>query len=240
LKRQDNTKAVILAGGLGTRLRPYTLFVPKPMLPVGHRPILEHIVEWLKKSGFERVVISTGYLGRIIEDHFGDGSQFGVGIEYARSTRPLGIAGQLLNASPLLGPTFVCLYGDAILDFDLGELVAFHRKRRATLTMALMTHRVQSKYGVIDLARDGRITAWREKPFIESVINVGCYAMDKSFLKYIPREPTYGMKEAFDAAMAGHEPIFGLRVEGSFRDIGDRAAYREADEYYSKLYGKVP
>lgn len=240
MKRESSIKAVILAGGLGTRLRPYTLFIPKPMLPVGHRPILEHIVDWLKQSGFGSIVISTGYLGRIIEDHFGDGSQFGVSVEYARSNRPLGIAGQLLNAGDLLGPTFVCLYGDAILEFDLGRLIKFHQKKGALLTMALMTQRTQGKYGIIDLASDGAIKAWREKPVIESTINVGCYAMDKSFLRYIPKGSTYGMKEAFDEAMERREPLFGLKVEGTFRDIGDRAAYREADEYYSKLYGKVP
>jgi mannose-1-phosphate guanylyltransferase len=231
---------VILAGGLGTRLRPYTLFVPKPLLPVGHRPILEHIVEWLKGSGFEEIVISTGYLGRMIEEHFGDGSRFGVRVQYATSDRPLGIAGQLLNAGGLLGSTFLCLYGDAILDFDLAPLVKLHQKKGAMLTMALMTHVTQEKYGVVDLARDGSIRAWREKPAVESVINVGCYVMDRSFLRYIPRGSTYGMKEAFDRAMDHHERIFGLKVKGSFRDIGDKAAYREADEYYSDLYGKVP
>lgn len=233
-------KAVILAGGLGTRLRPYTLFLPKPMLPVGHRPILEHILEWLKKNGFRDVVISTGYLGGTIEEHFGNGSEFGVRIEYARSKKPLGIAGQLRNAEGCLGDSFICLYGDAILNFDLRKLERFHREKNAMLTMALMAHKTQSKYGVIELARTGQIREWREKPVFVSEINVGCYVMEKSFLRYIPPHSTYGMKDAFDEAMKRGERLFGLKVEGTFRDIGDRAAYREADEYYSKEYGEVP
>ena len=210
------------------------------MLPVGHRPILEHIVEWLKRNGFSEIVVSTGYLGRAIEEHFRDGTEFGVRIEYARSTKPLGIAGQLRNAESHLGARFVCLYGDAILDFDLKKLVEFHERKDAMVTMALMVQRTQGKYGVVDLARGGAISAWREKPVIESDINVGCYVMEKSFLHYIPAGSTYGMKEAFEGAMKKHERIFGLKVAGTFRDIGDRAAYKEADEYYSKLYGRVP
>ncbi len=240
MKRTDRTKAVILAGGLGTRLRPYTLFVPKPMLPVGHRPILEYIVDWLRDNGFGDIVISTGYLGRMIEDHFRDGSQFGVRVQYATSSKPLGIAGQLRNAEPLLPSRFVCLYGDAILDFDLKRLVRFHEQKRAMLTMALMTHRTQGKYGVIEVGQDGAITAWKEKPVVESEINVGCYVMEKPFLKYIPSGSTYGMKEAFEVALGHHERIFALKMTGTFRDIGDKAAYKEADEYYSKLYGTVP
>ncbi len=210
------------------------------MLPVGHRPILEHIVEWLKQNGIEDLIISTGYLGKAIEDYFGDGGEFGVRIEYARSRRPLGIAGQLRNAESMLGDRFVCLYGDAILEFDLRRLVKFHAEKRAMLTMALMEERIQGKYGVIELEGSGRIKRWKEKPVIQNDINIGCYVMQKSYLGYIPAGSTYGMKEAFEDAMNHHEPLFGLKVEGTFRDIGDRAAFREADEYYSKLYGKVP
>jgi mannose-1-phosphate guanylyltransferase len=239
-RRSSDIKAVVLAGGLGTRLRPYTLFVPKPLLPVGNRPILEHILEWLKSNRIEDVVISTGYLGKMIENHFGDGSSWGVRVEYASSTRPLGIAGQLRNAAPKLPPRFVCLYGDAILDFDLRSLVKFHDEKDALLTMALMKHAVQMKYGVIELGKGGRISAWKEKPAIESDINVGCYVMEKRYLDYIPRGSVAGMKEAFDAAMEKEEPIYGLKVKGEFWDIGDKQAYAEADQHFQKLYGKVP
>jgi mannose-1-phosphate guanylyltransferase len=209
------------------------------MLPVGHRPILEHIIEWLRDNGVTELVISTGYLGRAIEEHFRTGGEFGVKIEYARSNKPLGIAGQLRNAKAKLGERFVCLYGDAILDFDLRKLMAFHEEKKALLTMAIMIHTIQGKYGVMELAKDGQIEKWREKPVIESDINVGCYVMEKRYLDYIPAGSTYGMKEAFEEAMRKHERLFGLKVEGTFRDIGDRASYKEADDHYTKLYGRV-
>jgi len=231
---------VILAGGLGTRLRPYTLFVPKPMLPVGNRPILEHILEWLRTNGIKEVVISTGYLGKTIQNHFGDGSAWSMKLDYATSNRPLGIAGQLRNAAPKLPQRFVCLYGDAIMDFDLRRMMRYHGEKNALLTMALMRHRVQLRYGVIELEKRGRITAWKEKPVVESEINVGCYVMEKGYLDYIQPSPVAGMKEAFDAAMEKGEPLYGFKAKGSFWDIGDKEAFREADEHFQRLYGRVP
>jgi mannose-1-phosphate guanylyltransferase len=210
------------------------------MLPVGHMPILERILAWLKANDIEEVVIATGYLGHMIEDYFKDGRDFGLSVEYASSRKPLGIAGQLRSAEGKLGSRFVCLYGDAILDFDLKKLIAFHEKKEALLTMALMSHSVQEKYGVIELEGDGRIARWKEKPVIETDINVGCYVMEKRYLNYIPSDSVYGMKEAFEDAMAKREPLYGLKVKGTFRDIGDKQAYREADEHYSKEDGKVP
>jgi mannose-1-phosphate guanylyltransferase len=233
-------KAVILAGGLGTRLRPFTLLLPKPMLAVGHKPILEHIIDWLRANDIKSIVIATGYLGRTIEAYFGDGKGFGVKIEYARSDRPLGHAGQLKSAQSLLSGTFVCLYGDAILEFDLKRVIAFHMKKDALITMTLMKHETQMKYGVIETGKDGRISRWKEKPVVVGDINVGCYVVEKRFLDYIPAGKVYGMKEAFERAMKDKRPVYALKVKGTFTDIGDRRAYKEADEAYTERYGKVP
>ncbi len=238
--RADKIKAVILAGGLGTRLRPYTLLLPKPMLPVGTKPILEHIIEWLKKNGITEIVVSTGYLGRMIEEYFRNGSALGVRIEYARSNEPRGIAGQLREAKGKLGDRFICLYGDAILDFDLGKLLAFHEKKKALVTMTLMKHETELKYGVIDVDGDGRISAWREKPKIAEDINVGCYVMQKGFFRYIEEGRLSGMKEAFDKAMNSRDRIYALRMDGTFLDIGDKKSYIEANDLYLQRYGKVP
>jgi mannose-1-phosphate guanylyltransferase len=231
---------VILCGGLGTRLRPYTLFLPKPMLPVGPKPILEHILDWLKANGITDVVIATGYLGRYIEQYFGEGGDFGMRIEYANSDRPLGHAGQLKSAEKLLPETFLCLYGDAILDFDLKKLLEFHAKKKAFVTMAIMKFETQMKYGVISTNAQGRISRWKEKPVITSDINVGCYVIEKKFLGYIPRGEVYGMKEAFRSAMKDDKPVYALRVRGEFTDIGDIAAHKEADKAYIARYGKIP
>lgn len=229
-----------MAGGLGTRLRPYTLFLPKPMLAVGPKPILEHIVDWLRESGIKDVVVATGYLGRRIEEYFGDGADFGVRIEYARSDRPLGHAGQLKSAESLLPESFVCVYGDAILDFDLKKLVEFHEKKGAFVTMTLMRHETKTKYGVVSTRPEGRILRWREKPVIASDINVGCYVIEKGFLDYIPPRQVFGMKEAFKAAMDDDRAVYALRVKGEFTDIGDLEMHKAADSAFIERYGKVP
>src|SRR5438128_12630107 len=129
-------QAVILACGLGTRLRPYTFLLPKPMLRVGAKPILEHIIDWLRESGVQEVVISTGYLGRMVEEYFRDGSQLGAKIDYARANRPLGIAGQLKAAEGKIRGRFLCLYGDATLNLDLQNLLEYHSRTQALLTIA--------------------------------------------------------------------------------------------------------
>jgi len=210
------------------------------MLPVGPKPILEHIVDWLKANDVNDIVIATGYLGRMIEQYFGDGREFGVSIEYAWSDQPLGHAGQLKTAERLLPETFVCLYGDAILGFSLKKLLEFHAKKRAFVKMALMKYETQMKYGVISTNSEGRVSSWKEKPVITSDINVGCYVMEKKFLGYIPRGEVYGMKEAFKSAMKDGKAVYALRVKGEFIDIGDVAAHREADRAYIARYGKIP
>ena len=210
------------------------------MLPVGPKPILEHIVEWLKSNDIKDIVIATGYLGRLIEQYFGDGADFGVRIEYARSDRPMGHAGQLKSAEKLLPETFVCLYGDAILDFDLKKLVDFHRKKSSFVTMALMKHETAMKYGVISTTSEGRISKWKEKPVIANDINIGCYVVDRRFLGYIPRGQVYGMKEVFKSAMKDEKAVYALKVKGEFTDIGDISAHKEADKAYIERYGKIP
>ncbi len=201
---------------------------------------MEHILDWLKANDVKDVVIATGYLGRMIEQYFGDGRDFGLSIEYARSDRPMGHAGQLKTAERLLPETFVCLYGDAILDFDLKKLLEYHAKKSAFVTMALMQYETRMKYGVISTYSEGRIAKWKEKPVITSDINVGCYVMDKRFLGYIPRGEVYGMKEAFKSAMKDERGVYALRVKGEFTDIGDIAAHKEADKAYIARYGKIP
>ena len=117
-------KAVILAGGLGTRLKPYTNSLPKPMLPLGEKPILEHLIEWVRKNGVKEIVLCVSYLRKKIEDYFGDGEKFGVKIEYAISKKPLATAGQLKTAEKFIDGTFVCLYGDSIYNFSLRSMIA--------------------------------------------------------------------------------------------------------------------
>jgi len=238
LPKNNRIQAVILAGGLGTRLRPYTLLLPKPMLPVGPKPILEHIVEWLKLNGITDIIVSTGYLGKTIQEYFGHGKDWGVKIQYAASPHPLGIAGQLKSAENLLRSRFVCVYGDAILELDLKKLIRFHEDHKSLATMALMKYSTNLKYGFLETDRNGLITEWKEKPVISGYINVGCYVMEKAFLRHIPPNQMYGMREAFEDAIR-HGKVFGVRLGGHFTDIGDTKSYREANEEFTKKMGRL-
>ncbi|MBA3750178.1 MAG: nucleotidyltransferase family protein, partial [Nitrosopumilus sp.] len=189
-------KAVILAGGLGTRLQPYTFFIPKPMLPLGNKPLLEYLVEWLNNSGkIDQIILCVSYLHRIIEDYFEDGSRFGIEIKYARSERPLATAGQLKTASKYLDETFVCLYGDSIYEFVLKTMIENHFNSKSYISMALSMYKTKLKYGFIDVAPDKNklVTDWREKPEISGLINIGCYIFEPEFLNLIPTSTAFGM-----------------------------------------------
>ena len=186
-------QAVILAGGLGTRLQPYTFFIPKPMLPLGNKPLLEYLVEWVKQlKSIDEVIICVSYLHRTIEDYFEDGGRFGIKISYAHSERPLATAGQLKTAEKMLKDRFLCLYGDSVYDFDLAKMVQEHEESKAFLSMALMKYKTKMKYGFIDTDEEANIvTSWREKPEVEGLINIGCYIMEKEFLGMIPQIKYY-------------------------------------------------
>jgi len=224
---------------LGTRLRPYTFLLPKPMLPVGPKPIMEHILEWLKTAGITDIVVSTGYLGKMLQEYFGDGSEWGVKILYATSPHPLGTAGQLKAAEAKLKGRFVCVYGDALLEFDLRRALDFHAAKRATATMVLMKYSAEMKYGFMETDKDGRLTEWKEKPTFSGYINVGCYVMEKAFLRYIPSGRIYEMNDAFREAKEDGAALYAIKVDGSFLDIGDRKSYREANELYTRNMGEV-
>ena len=248
-------KAVILAGGLGTRLQPYTFFIPKPMLPLGNKPLLEHIIEWLKdidnnnnnnnnsnnnNQRIDHIVLCVSYLHRSIEDYFEDGSRFGIKIEYVRSERPLATAGQLKTAEKLLDDTFVCLYGDSVYQFNLNKMIDEHRKSKAFISMALLSYKTNLKYGFIDInGEENRIIRWREKPEISGLINIGCYIIEPEFLKLIPKSNAVGMDYAVKRALEQKKIVKGFKIESGFIDIGDKKSYLDAYKKYVKKLGKI-
>jgi len=236
---RKNLKAVILAGGLGTRLRPYTLFMPKPMLPLGDKPVLEHLISWLCKNGMTDIVICVGYLRRMIEDYFKDGKELGVKITYARTNTPMGTAGQLKSAEKFIDGTFLCVYGDSIYDFDVKDMIDSHNEKKALATIALIPYKTTLKYGFIDIDENGLVKRWREKPSIEGLINIGCYVMEQKFLNYIPKDTRFGMNFAFDKAIEEKERIYGYNAKGSFIDIGDKRGYIEVYKKYLDKLGDI-
>lgn len=234
-------KAIILAGGLGTRLQPYTFFIPKPMLPLGNKPLLEHIIEWLKSddNNIDHIIICVSYLHRTIEDYFEDGSRLGIKIEYARSDRPLATAGQLLTAKRFIDDTFVCVYGDSIYEFSLREMINEHDKLGAFISMALLSYKTRLKYGFIDINGNNRVTSWNEKPEIKGLINIGCYVMEREFIDLIPSSNAYGMDDAVRKALDMKKLVNGFKIESGFIDIGDKKSYLQTYKKYVERLGKI-
>jgi dTDP-glucose pyrophosphorylase len=182
---QRDNLMVIMAGGKGTRLRPYTENCPKPLLPVAGKPMLEHILERSKLAGFQRFVISIHYLGEMIEDHFGDGGQWGVDIRYLREDSPLGTAGALSLMHPMPSVPFVVTNGDVLTDIHYGELLDFHMRHDAAATMAVRLHEWQHPYGVVQ-TEGINIVGFEEKPVARTYINAGVYALNPQALACLP------------------------------------------------------
>tara|TARA_B100002049_G_scaffold210523_1_gene172998 strand:+ start:539 stop:1240 length:702 start_codon:yes stop_codon:yes gene_type:complete len=231
-------KAVILAGGLGTRLRPLTNNNPKPMLPIGRKPILEHLIDWTKKNGIKSIVLCVSYLRETIEDHFGDGERFGIKIEYAVSKKQLATAGQLKTAEKFIEGDFVCMYGDSIFNFNLKNMIKQHSTKKALITMSLNEYKTNLPYGVIKTSRSGRVTSWDEKPEIKANVNMGCYIMNSKVFDLIPKNKPYGMDEVIKKAMKRKDIVNSFITKKGFSDIGNKESYKKACEEYDKKLGK--
>jgi len=188
-------KAVILAGGLGTRLQLYTTFLLKPMLPLVEKPILEHLIDWTRKKGIKSIVLCVSYLRKTIEDYFEEGKRFGVNIENATSNKPLDTAGKLKTAVDFIDDTFVCIYGDSIFDFSLRNMIKQHIKKKAFVTMSLNEYKTNLHYGVIETSKKGKVLSWNEKPEIKANVNMGCFVMKPKVLSHISKNKPYGMDD---------------------------------------------
>ena len=227
-------KAVILAGGLGTRLRPLTYKKPKPMLPLGGKPMLEHLIKWIKKNNVKEIVLCTSYLHKTIENYFENGKKFGVSIEYALSKKPLATAGQLKTAEKLVDDTFVCVYGDSIFDFNLKGMITEHKKKKSFITMSLYEYKTNLKYGVIETNKTGKVSAWHEKPEIRAKINMGCYVMEPEVLSFIPKRKEYGMDDVIKRALARRKKIGSITTKKGFIDVGNMESYEKANKEFRK------
>jgi mannose-1-phosphate guanylyltransferase len=232
-------KAIILAGGLGTRLQPYTTFIPKPMLPLGEKPLLEHLIDWLRNNGIKSIVLCVSYLKKTIEDYFEDGTRFGVNIEYAVAKKPLATAGQLKTAEKFVDDTFVCVYGDSIFGFNLKNMISYHKKKKSFITMSLYEYKTKLSYGVIETTKNGKVTGWNEKPEIKADINIGCYVMEPQVFGLIPKNIPYGMDSVIKKAIVKKKPINGFLTKKGFMDIGDKTSYKKAYQQYLEKLGNI-
>jgi mannose-1-phosphate guanylyltransferase/phosphomannomutase len=228
-------KAVIMAGGEGTRLRPLTSNQPKPMLPMANRPMMEHVLGLLKRHGFDDVVVTVAFMASAIRNYFGDGSELGVRIRYAAEETPLGTAGSVANARDLLGERFLVISGDVLTDLDLSALVAFHEERGALATLALKAVEDPLEFGIVITRPDGAIERFLEKPswgqVFSDTINTGVYVLEPEILDLVPSgRPVDFSGEVFPAALAAGRPVYGWVAEGYWEDVGTLEAYLRAHQ----------
>lgn len=210
---------VIMAGGMGKRMRPYTESCPKPLLLVAGRPMLEHIIEHAKSEGFRRFVLSIHYLGQMIEDHFGNGDRFDVQIEYLREESPLGTAGALSLLSPRPDTDIVVTNGDVITDIRYGELLDFHIRNAAMATMAVRSYEWQHPFGVVQ-TEGIEIVGFVEKPIDRSHINAGVYALNPAALSVLTVNDLCDMPTLFERLKTKNKRTVAFPMHEPWLDVG--------------------
>lgn len=225
-------KGLIMAGGEGTRLRPITCSKPKPMLDIMGRPIMEYIIELLKKNGITEIAVTLQYMPQIIIDHFGDGSNFGVQLEYFVEQSPLGTAGSVKNAQEFFDDDFIIISGDCLTDIAIDKAIAFHKQNSAVATLVLSKVETPLEYGVVVTDQAGRITRFLEKPSWSEVfsdtVNTGIYIIHPEILNLFPKNEKFDFsKDLFPLLLENKDPLFGYVSEGYWCDIGDLNAYNK-------------
>ena len=236
-------KAVIMAGGEGTRLRPLSLGSPKPMTPLLGRPVMEHIINLLKSHGIIDICVTLCYKPQAVMDYFGSGDQLGVQLTYFLEDEPLGTAGSVKNCMAHIGAEdFLVISGDCVCDLDLTALFQFHREREARATLALYRHPAPLEYGLVLTDQAGRVERFVEKPGWGQVftdqINTGIYLLSPAAMERVPQGEVFDFgKDLFPALLQEGAPLFALPLEGYWRDMGDCKAY--LDCACDALSGKV-
>src|SRR6185437_1934605 len=235
-------KAILMAGGFGTRLRPLTVNIPKPMVPMANRPMMEHIVQLLRENGFDELIVMLYYQPEVIIRHFGDGAAFGVKIQYLRPQADLGTAGCIKFAEKLLKDPFLVISGDLLTDFDLKSAVNAHRDKKAIATLVLTRVANPLDYGVVIVDENKRIQRFLEKPswgeVFSDTINTGIYLLEPAVLDHIPDGRSFDFsKNLFPLLLEFQAPLYGYIAAGYWKDVGDLSEYRLG--HYDLLEGRV-
>jgi len=231
------TRAVVLAGGLGMRLRPYTAVLPKPLMPVGDRPVLDVVIRQLRHRGFERVTIATGHLAELIQAFFRDGSDYGLRIDYVREHTPLGTAGAIASIEGLDEP-FLVMNGDVLTDLDYAALLARHEATGAAATIATVVREVQVTLGVLHFEhpdQEDRLTSYDEKPRFEFEASMGVYAFSPRVLEHMEPDQRLDFPDLMRRLMDAGEAVRAYRPECFWLDIGRHEDYEQAQEEFERL-----
>jgi NDP-mannose synthase len=236
-----NRRAVILAGGKGRRLGPYTTVLPKPLMPIGDRAILDLVVRQLASYGYTRLTFAVGHLAHLIKAVFGDGSQWGVSIEYHEEESPLGTAGPLRTVDGL-DQTFLVMNGDVLTALDYGELFEIHRRSGNTLTIATHRRTVETEYGILHLdgqhGETDRVASYEEKPKLHYTVSMGVYVMEPAAVEHIP-PGRFDIPDLVLAMLGAGEPVGSVLYEGYWLDIGRHDDYEQALADYEKVLPRL-
>lgn len=226
-------KAVILAGGKGARLAPYTTIFPKPLVPIGDRPILEIIIRQLVRQGIGEIILSVGHLGELIEAYFQNGHRNvpGLNLSYVRERQPLGTSGPLSRISGL-DETFLVMNGDVLTTLDYQSLCAFHRASNAALTIAMHRKEVKIDLGVLETNDDNQLVAYHEKPQYCFDVSMGVYVYEPKVLRYIHKDEYLDFPDLVLRLLSSGEKVVGFRSDHYWLDIGRREDYELAQEEF--------
>jgi NDP-mannose synthase len=235
-------RAVILAGGEGTRLRPYTTVLPKPLMPIGDRPVLDIVVRQLKANAFERITIATGYLAELIEAFFRDGSAYGVPIDYYREQEPLGTVGALALIEGLADDDVLVMNGDVLTDIDYGALLDRHSVSDAAATIATKVRNIQISLGVLRFGDDGdstRLTGYDEKPALDYIASMGVYCFAPRALSHIKPGERLDFPDLILRLIAAGEVVRAWPSEDYWLDIGRHDDYEQAQEEFESVRDRL-
>lgn len=232
-------KAVILAGGKGTRLKPYTTVFPKPLMPIGSEPILEIVVKQLKSCGFNEITMAVGHLAELIKVFFNNGNNHDIKINYYREKKPLGTAGPLAQMKDEIDDNFLMMNGDILTNLDFSRLIEHHQKNGAIATISLKKKRVPIDFGVVELNNDENIVGYSEKPQIEYLVSMGIYAFSPRIMEFIPPDEYLDIPDLIIKLIEAGEKVNGYVYDGYWLDIGRPDDYEKANADVDIVYNQL-
>jgi NDP-sugar pyrophosphorylase family protein len=230
----EQTPVVILAGGKGTRLKPYTTALPKPLVPVGDYPILDILLRQLGNQGFKRITLAVGHLAGLIRAYFKQGQDWGVNLEYAYETSPLGTAGPIARL-PREERALLVLNGDLLTTLDFAQLVRFHYKNGAVATIGTKRRTEPVEFGVIDTDANNQITQYKEKPNRDFLVSMGIYVFSPAVRSYIPRSQKFDFPELVQRLLENNQKVLSYQTDAYWMDIGRPDDYQQANEDFPNM-----
>lgn len=234
VKSAKNIKAVVLAGGKGRRLAPYTRIIPKPLMPIGDKPILEILLRQMKRAGIKDVTLTVGYLADLMKLFFQDGSQLGMKITYSYETKPLGTSGPIANVDGLKD-TFLVTNGDVLTTLDFADLIRYHREQGAIATIASHKRKIDINLGVIEVDKESCIIGYKEKPSIDYLVSMGLYVFEPRVLQYIPKGEYLDLPDLVLRLIAAGEKVCGYVYKGYWEDLGRPDDYERASADFETM-----